>query len=135
MILLPVELVKPYINEYYLTYRNNAELLGFMPCSEVEDGHSRYYSVTTTKGSRVVPIFFVPDMVFDSDYTTGNKDPQPALFFMGCDDGHMGLTFKSKTAALQWIDDQKVTDFELMLERDTKAYRAGEQTLGFKYHN
>lgn len=132
MILLPIASVAPYINNYYMTFLNG-ELLGFMPCSEGADGYSRYYSVETTKGSRVVPVFFLPAFKFDSDHSDDPKGP--VLFFHGCDDGHMGLKFQSKEDALTWIDEYPLTDFELILERDAKASRSGEPSLSFQYHN
>lgn len=132
MILLPIACVEPHINPYHMKYLNG-ELLGFMPCSYGADGYSKYYSIDTTKGSRVVPVFFLPKFKFDSDHSDDDKGP--VLFFRGCDDGHMGLKFKNKDEALQWIDDQPITDFELMLELDAKAFRAGEPSLAFCYHN
>ena len=139
MILLPIEAVKPYINEYYLTFRSrNCELLGFMPCSSHDNGaYSNYYSCETTKGSRVVPVFYVSDMVFDHEHKGQPfyDQPGPALFFMGCDDGHKGLKFESREAALKWIDDQTITDFDLLLNINAENYKSGKPTIPFCYHN
>jgi hypothetical protein len=131
MILLPIAAVEPYINSYYMTFPKG-ELLGFIPCSSSDD-YSKYYSVETTKGSRVVPVFFIPEFKFDSDNSDDNKGP--VLFFHGCDDGHIGLKFTTKEDALKWIDEYPLTDYELILELDAKAFRAGQPTIGFFYHN
>lgn len=117
MYLLPIEMVKPHINEYYLTFRDGSELLGFMACSTPAQPWASYYSVDTPKG-RVVPVFYVPDMVFDSEGE--EAQPGPALFFQGCDDGHTGLKFASKDDALKWVEDCPYHDFELMF-RDAAA--------------
>jgi hypothetical protein len=138
MILLPIEAVKPYINDYYLTFRQKSELLGFIPCSAGEDhGYSRYYSCETTKGIRVVPVFYVADMVFDHEHEGQPfyNEPGPALFFMGCDDGHKGLKFASREDALKWIDEQIICDYEMLLTTEADNYRAGRPTIPFCYHN
>jgi hypothetical protein len=132
MILLPIESVAPFINDYYMKY-SDGELLGFMPCSTVENNYAKYFSVETTKGSRVVPVFYMKSFVFDSDKS--DDDRGPALFFKGCDDGHMGLHFKDRDEALKWIDEQPITDFEFLVQIDTMNYRAGQRSIPFCYHN
>lgn len=109
MFLLPIDTVKPHINDYYLEYCKGSELLGFIPCSSANEGHSRYFSVETECG-RVVPVFYVPDMLFISE--PKDATPGPALYFMGCDDGSTGMKFESKEAALQWIKDCPYAEFE-----------------------
>ena len=41
MYLIAIEAVTPYINPYYLTYRQGSRLLGFMPCSQPQDADSK----------------------------------------------------------------------------------------------
>lgn len=132
MILLPIATILPLINPYYTSFRKG-ELLGFMPCSVGEDGYSRYYSCPTSQVVRVAPIFYLDDMVFDSE--PNDAKPGPALFFHGCDDGHMGMKFDSKEEALKWIEDCPYNDFEFMLEDQAKKHRAGQPTIKFHYHN
>lgn len=134
MILLPIEAVSPYINSYYLTFIPEAELLGFMPCSKVSgSGHTAYYSVETTRGSRVVPVFYIHDFLFGSQPLKDQAGP--ALFFKGSDDGHMGIKFNSREQALQWIDEQPINDFELLISIDTENYKRGRAVIPFHYHN
>lgn len=112
----------------------DGELLGFMPCSTVEDGnYAKYYSVETSKGSRVVPIFYLQSFLFDSDKS--EDDRGPVLFFQGCDDGHMGLHFNDRNEAIKWIDDLQITDFEYLIQIDTMNFRAGKPNIPFCYHN
>lgn len=111
MYLISIDAVTPHINSYYLTYRRGSRLLGFMPCSQPQDAWAKYYSVETERG-RVVPVFYVPDMVFDSE--AGDAKPGPALYFMGCDDGHTGLKFESEAQAMQWLNDCPYGDFEFL---------------------
>ena len=40
-----------------------------------------------------------------------NPGHEWALFFRGCDDGHTGIMFESREAALQWIADCTEVDF------------------------
>lgn len=133
MILLPVDAVAPYINPYYMKFLDG-ELLGFMPCSTVGDAnYAKYYSVETSKGSRVVPVFYLNSFTFDSDKSEDERGP--VLFFKGCDDGHMGLHFRDRDEALKWIDDQPITDFEFMLQTNTANYKSGQRCHPFCYHN
>jgi hypothetical protein len=112
MYLISIDDVNPHINSFYLTYRVGAKLLGFMPCaSNTERSSSAYYSVSTPNG-RVVPVFYVPDMLFDSE--SNGSSPGPALFFHGCDDGHTGYKFKSEDDAMTWLRNCPYADFESM---------------------
>lgn len=124
MFLIPTEIVLPHISPYYTTYRQGSELLGFYPCTRVGEQGITYYSEETPMGG-VVPVFYVPDMVFDSqenDYT-----PRHALFFMGCDDGHTGLIFDSKQAALSWLAECPYMDFALLFKHLTTTNNSGIQ--------
>jgi hypothetical protein len=67
-------------------------------------------------------------MVFDGE--GHDTTPGPALFFMGSDDGHVGLKFPSEEDAFKWIDDAKYADFELLF----LASSQGEITKLF-FHN
>ena len=115
MYLLTPEQVAPHINNYYTTYTEGSILLGYMQCSANNGDYQvsiKYYSVETPIGL-VVPVFYVPDMHFDSEDDT--VEPGPALFFMGSDDGHMGLRFSTKIQALMWIEECTYVDFAQLL--------------------
>lgn len=133
MILLSIDTVTPFINSYYLTYRQNSELLGFMPCSQVDNNHAAYYSVATTKGVRVAPVFYVPNMIFDSE--GDHAVAGPALFFRGCDDGHMGIKFETKADALQWLDACPYNDFEFLVQAYDRYANCGKNKFKFEWHN
>jgi hypothetical protein len=132
MILLPVDAVKPFINDYYMEYLDG-ELLGFMPCSSREPNYASYWSVETTQGSRVVPVFYLESFVFDSESINTLKGP--ALYFKGSDDGSTGVRVESREHALKWISEQPFTDFELIMQDIAECYRAGKPHLKLEYHN
>lgn len=127
MYLLPLEAV-PGLDTYYTNFRQGSSFLGFMPCSNPPTNSlAKYYSVEAPNG-RVVPVFFVPDMVFDSDpapYT-----PSPALFFKGGDDGHTGVHVESEKDAQRWINDCKYVDFNQLLEDAING-----KFIGLSFHN
>jgi hypothetical protein len=128
MFLIPPAALEGKINTYYTTWRRDSVLLGYFPCENTEEIWCKYYSVgTLDEKHRVVPVFYVPDMVFDGEpeYAV----PGHALFFLGCDDGHLGLKFEEKHKALQWIDDCPYVDFNQLYI----AYTHGKVDLLF--HN
>jgi hypothetical protein len=128
MILIPPEALKDNINSFYTRFRHNSELLGYFPCSNMEDIWCSYYTVLTEdKLQRVAPVFYIPDMVFDSEPI--GATPSPALFFLGCDDGPLGMKFVSKEEALEWIKLCPYVDFNQLYI----AY--SERKIDFYFHN
>lgn len=128
MFLLPPDTLTDNINTFYTTFRRNSELLGYFPCQNTDDIWCSYYSVLAKdEVNRVVPVFYVPDMAFDSE-DPGSPET-PALFFQGCDDGHLGLKFANKEEALAWIKNCPYVDFNQLY----RAYCDGKQHLYF--HN
>jgi hypothetical protein len=109
MYLLPVDVVSPHINHYYLSFRVGSTLLGFMSCPSMNDSVNIDYFSVDSKHGRVVPVFLVPNMKFDSD--DSDEAPGWALYFMGCDDGSTGLKFKTRIDAMLWIDNAKYGGF------------------------
>lgn len=79
------------------------EPLGFFPCSNEE----RYYSIEVKEGNgmRVALVRWAVDIEDMLGIRTNY------LFFQGCDDGHVGLPFKTKQEALDWIRDCPYVDF------------------------
>lgn len=132
MHLMPPSSIEPFIDAYFMTYGRDAELLGFIPARSDTEAAWSYYSVETTKG-RVAPVFFVPDMWFDSD---SNEAPQgPAILFQGCDDGHMGIKFESRVAAIKWIDECTFGEFEQIVNHHHKHHNRVNDPLRIHYAN
>ena len=132
MILLPLSTVAPLINAYYT--KHNGDLLGFLPCSVIESDrqqYERYHSCETTMNVRVVPIFYMDNLAFDSspDLIT------PALFFRGCDDGHLGLRFASRDEAMSWLQNCPYNDFAMMISDNEKNRQEGKSYIKFEFHN
>jgi hypothetical protein len=129
MFLIPPDALKDNINDYYTTYGNDrGQLIGYFPCSNTEDIWCSYYTVLSKdKLQRFAPVFYVSDMLFDSE--PNDAVPGPALFFMGCDDGHMGMKFVSKEEALDWIKWCPYVDFNVLYQ----AY--SERKINLYFHN
>lgn len=109
MILIPPQALEGNIDEFYTEFRSTSELLGYFPCSNTEDIWCAYYTVLSKdKMQRVVPVFYEPNLDFD----TGDAGSGPALYFMGCDDGHLGLRFDNREEAIEWIKTCPYVDYD-----------------------
>lgn len=126
MFLIPPEKLHGIINSYYETYRHKSTLLGYFPCQNTGDIYCSYFSVEAGI-HRVVPVFYVPDMKFDSEHEYAA--PGPALFFHGCDDGHLGVKFEEEWQAHKWLEECPYVDFNQLYI----AYTQGKVEL--QYHN
>jgi hypothetical protein len=115
-----------------MKYGRTSELLGFIPARSDEGATWTYYSVETTKG-RVAPVFFVPEMWFDSD--PEGTPLGPAILFKGCDDGHMGIRFESREAAIKWIEDCKLGEFEQIVDYHHTNHNGKNDPLKIQYAN
>ena len=126
-------LYMPKIDDYYKTF-SKAILLGCLPALDANHPMSRsYYAVeiVDTTDKITSPVFYVCPgkwfsdsslpFIFDSEYskmyvdnklTHDNDHPiiknaianPHVLFFHGCDDGHVGLRFKTFKLAMKYLN-------------------------------
>lgn len=126
-------LYMPKIDDYYKKFINQSTLLGCIPALNIDHPMSRsYYAVEVldTELEAAAPVFYIPpgsyyggqttfifddeDQILSRTKTTDieqynkmldniNKNPH-VLFFHGCDDGHVGLRFKTFKLAMKYLN-------------------------------
>lgn len=119
MYLVPKEVVTD-INPYYTEF-HDFELIGYWQSSEPHYFSCGYVTpVFLGHAEKVCKTFDgkYREWSFDYEAPKSNKENKWILFFMGCDDGHTGLRFETKEAAIEWIKDCKIVDFKNFVYSD-----------------
>lgn len=110
MILLPPDTFKDNINPYYLSCGKRSKLLGFFPCQNNEEILCKYYScLTEDEQYRFVPVFYINNKQID--YKDGVSIESPVIYFLGCDDGSLGVKVNDEADAIDWIAKCPYVDF------------------------
>lgn len=110
-----------YDTSYYTKYMTefNCKFLGFVPALPDNNHWSQsYYCIRDRTDDaelrRYSPVLYLhtDKFLFDSEYTIAKyeeclakyESKRHILFFVGCDDGHVGLRFESKEQALEYYE-------------------------------
>lgn len=129
------------LDSYYYTWRAKSELIGFVPALPAGTENSQYgYSVKLNDSDNSVapafyyyglncqpnePIFFFDEECYNDkdqkeEYRNYCTEHCHILFFLGCDDGHVGLRFKTKKAALNYVENLVI--FEDVFKEEKLLY-------------